>query len=66
MATILGVSLVACGESEEDKATERDAKACHAELEGDVPKDELEVAVMGCIMAKRLERGERVDPGGPP
>lgn len=62
---VLGVSLVACGESEEEKATERDAKECHAVLEGDVPKDELELAVTGCMMAKRLERGERVDPGVP-
>jgi hypothetical protein len=66
VATVLGCSLVACGESEEDKATERDAKECHAILEGDVPKDDIAVAVAGCVMAKRLERDERVDPGGPP
>ncbi len=66
MATLLGLSFVACGQSEEEKATKRDAEECHEMLDGDVPKDEIEVAVMGCVMAKRLERGERVDPGGPP
>ena len=50
---MLGLSLAACGESEEEKQQKRAAEECRAEIEGSgVPDDRVEEAVLSCTILK--------------